>query len=127
MERILLVGKDPALLETRSAVLSKTGAETLCYSPGQALLMPPALAIVLVIVCHSVEGDDRTKCVEAARRNWPRAKILQLQSHFGEAVASGADAGSETRPGKLLLKALEMLTESRADHDAHRDGASFTR
>ena len=84
MDIVLLIGEDVSLLQTRSAILDRTGAKVLRCLPFEVRLLPPETAIVLVVVCHTVTGEDCELAVETAHRNWPQAKILQLQSRFHE-------------------------------------------
>ena len=123
MDKVLLIGEDVSLLQTRAAVLAQTGAEILSCIPFEVRLLPPQTAIVLVVVCHTVTGEDCNLVIETAHRNWPQAKILQLQSRLHEILSPEVDAIVEAQPSKLLQQALELMGRDEITPDGGKPSA----
>jgi hypothetical protein len=80
MVKILLVGSDFRLLATRAAVLSRTGANTVCCSLPEMMRGFGREVFQLVLLCHSLSKDEAVVASALARESWPTAKILLLNS-----------------------------------------------
>lgn len=113
MERILLVGVDPSLLDTRAAVLARTGADVaICHASDL-----PSLAqqdFDLVTLCHTLSEDTRRSVTRTARTQWPNARILQVFSSLRDAPAPAtlADDAAPTNPAELLAHTRDLLNKT---------------
>ena len=102
--KILLYGNDPTLLLTRRLVLERSGSEVLATSDiEQLIVFMMTLSPDLMIVCQSLDMDQRESALIMARELRPEMKILvmmdagvmySLESHNGEALYAldGPDA-----------------------------------
>jgi DNA-binding response OmpR family regulator len=109
--RILLAGDDLRLLETRAAVLGRTGAMVRWAARSEVELLLRQEHFDLLIFCHTLPMEQRERLTAFARQRWPRIFILQLVSTIFEEQA--ADRKSDIRmsgcePRQLVCR-IEML------------------
>lgn len=121
MSRILLVGSDSRLLETRAAVLAKTGAEVISRNSRETLEILDRDAFDLVILCHSLAEPDAALIVAKVHEKSPATKILMVTSNldmYGMRRDGEVDATSLPEPGRLIALASQLLTNGagRAQH-----------
>ncbi len=112
MSRILLAGSDFRLLETRAAVLAKTGAEVLSRNSRGTLEILDRDAFDLVILCHSLPQPDAALIVAKVHEKRPGTKILMVTSNldmYGMRPDSDVDATSLPEPGRLVALASQLL------------------
>lgn len=113
MSRILLAGSDFRLLETRAAVLAKTGAEVISRNTKETLGILDRDAFDLVILCHSLPDTDAAVIVAKTHEKSPGAKILMVTSNldmYGMRPPGDVDATSLPEPGHLVALANQLLT-----------------
>ena len=110
--KILLVGKDFRLLATRAAILSRTGASTVCCNPAEMKRELAGEKFDVVVLCHSLlpeeAGDD---VVGLARRWWPQAKIWLVHSDLPRVTYEEIlhDAVIPADPVGMLRETLTLL------------------
>jgi CheY-like chemotaxis protein len=112
MSKILLVGRDEGLLESRSAVLKKTGAIVRSCLVGEALTRVQSEMPDLVVVCHSLPTDDAESMADLVRRCCPKTKVLLVLSelHADRPYRDTKfDAISPAEPSRLIARAIELL------------------
>jgi hypothetical protein len=112
MPKILLVGQDEGLLETRCAVLKRTGAVVVSYIGNDALKVVQSEMPDLVVLCHSLAADIAEVMADEVRRCCPKARILLVLSELGGDRSykdTKFDATSPARPSKLIERATELL------------------
>ena len=112
MLRILLAGSDPRLLETRAAVLLKTGAAVIYRDTMGTLGILDREAFDLVVLCHSLAEPEAAVIVDKVHQKIPAAKILMVTSAldgYGMYADSHVDATSVPEPGRLVARAKELL------------------
>jgi DNA-binding response OmpR family regulator len=112
MLRILLAGSDSRLLQTRAAVLLKTGAAVVYRDTMGALNILDREAFDLVVLCHSLPEPDVAMIVNKVHQKIPGAKILMVTSGldgYGMDADSNVDATSVPDPGRLVARAKELL------------------
>jgi DNA-binding response OmpR family regulator len=112
MRRILLAGSDSRLLATRAAVLSKTGATVVYHSAMETLEVLDREAFDLVVLCHSLLGDEVAVIVDKVHQQIPGTKILMVTSDLDryEMHRDGqVDATSVPEPGQLIARVKELL------------------
>jgi hypothetical protein len=99
MFRILSVGNDPWLLETRAAVLLYTGAEVDSADARSARRVVILRRYDLLILCHSVSMEDASDLKQMCRSYWPESRTLLL----------GADIRRDAKPidSDSTLRSLE--------------------
>jgi CheY-like chemotaxis protein len=116
---ILLVGEDIELLDTRAAVLRKTGAEVECFRSAQAPDSAGLEAFDLIILCHTLGEQEARSIADTAERLSHPPFILLLNSLSGprqERSGIRFDAIAEAVPEVLVRTANELLSR--------RNGAS---
>jgi DNA-binding NarL/FixJ family response regulator len=124
MNTILLVGEDAMLLQTRAAVLAKTGAEVVCCAPNAALTMQADRECDLVVLCHSVAEALSLALAETIHARWPKTKVLQVVSRreWDSVDAKAAvDAISSAEPERLIQQTTKLLKRGRMPSESERD------
>jgi CheY-like chemotaxis protein len=112
MSRILLAGCDSRLLETRAAVLSKTGAAVVFRNTADTLDILDRESFELVVLCHSLPEPDVALIVDKVHRKIPGTKILMVSSdvsRYGLHADSNVDATTIPEPGQLVALTKELL------------------
>jgi DNA-binding response OmpR family regulator len=112
MPRVLLVGENQSLLQTRAAVLEQTGAEVVWLTPAELAADREPGAVDVLVVCHSIRVEDRRSLIANSRKRWPGVQVLQLVRYDFESSAPelGADGVAiSANPAKLLSRITEML------------------
>jgi DNA-binding response OmpR family regulator len=114
MYRILLAGDDLRLLETRAAVLEKTGSEVRWASRMEAEFFLRKEPFDMLILCHTLPAEQRNRLMMFARHRWPKIYILQLVSTtFEEQSADGQNdvRTSSCEPHHLVCRTERLLKE----------------
>lgn len=112
MRRILLAGSDSRLLETRAAVLLRTGAAVIHRNTQGTLDILDREAFDLVILCHSLLEADVTVIVEKIHQKIPEAKILMVISSIDQYEMHAdlkVDATSAPNPEHLIAQTKQLL------------------
>lgn len=112
MPKILLVGQDSRLLETRAAVLAKIKATVVCQEPAESLEILEREIFDLVVLCHSLTEKQVGEVTDVVRRRWPKTKILLVVSNLSqERFHKGIefDATSSPEPNRLIRRTAELL------------------
>jgi hypothetical protein len=78
--KILLIGDDFRLLATRAALLTKTGASTVCCNPTEMQKDLEREMFDLAVLCHSLSEEAARNAVVYVHRRWPEAKIFLVES-----------------------------------------------
>lgn len=111
--RILLIGKDDRLQDTRAAILNQRWV-AFPASPNDAMRSLEAEQPDLLILCHTLSPDQALDLVRACREKFPEVRILALEARSGSARALKADAVVETALGpQSMLSATEVLLRGR--------------
>jgi hypothetical protein len=112
VSKILLAGTDDRLLETRAAVLKKTGAVVVSCTGDEVLKVVESEMPDLLVLCHSLAVSEAESMADLVRRCCPKAKILLMFSVVGpdESYRSSKfDATSWPEPTLLIKRATELL------------------
>ena len=112
MPKILLVGQDARLLETRAAVLAKVQATVVCRDLVESLKILEGETFDLVVLCHSLSDNQADEITGVIRRRWPRTKILLVVSNLSQErfhKAMEFDGTSSPEPNRLIRRTAEML------------------
>lgn len=112
MPKILLAGQDGRLLETRAAVLKKTGAEVIYCIGSQVSNIVASEMPDLLVLCHSLAETEAEAIVDTVRECCPKTRVLLVVSQLTDAKQyKGAkfDATSLSEPAKLIKRATELL------------------
>lgn len=112
MPKILLIGDDFRLLATRAALLTKTGASTVCCNPAEMQKDLERESFDLVVLCHSLSEADAQKAATFVRQRWPAAKVFLIESSVSldktfEGVA--LDGMISSTPSTLVAQTVELL------------------
>ena len=112
MPKILLIGDDFRLLATRAALLTKTGASTVCCSSAEMHKNLEREMFDLAVLCHSLSEEDARKAVEYVHRRWPEAKVFLVESSVPlEKTFEGValDGTISSTPSALLEQTVALL------------------
>lgn len=112
MFKILLTGCDSRLLETRAAVLARTGAEVIFRNTTKTLELLGRDKFDLVVLCHSLPEADAAMIVAMVHEKSAATRILRVTSEldtYGMRPDSSVDATSLPEPGRLIALAKELL------------------
>ncbi len=113
--KVLNLSPDPLLLQTRAAILERTGVLTVnAGSAAEAVWLCRSQHFDAVVVCHSLDQQQRQLVMQAARRGKPGTTVIGLYN-LTRANAAGADLVVDTNDGpEALLKAVRTaLCEER--------------
>jgi DNA-binding response OmpR family regulator len=114
MSRILLAGEDLHLLETRAAVLARTGASVLWGTSQKAELLLTSECFDLLVLCHTLSDRQREKITALANRRWPMTTVLQLVTSVCEEQTVDKSHGIRTsvcEPRRLIHRTEAILME----------------
>ena len=114
MSKILLTGQDVRLLETRSAVLKKTGAEVIYCDGSQVFNVMGSERPDLVVLCHSLIEEEAEAIADKVHECCPGARVLLVVSQvISEKNYADAkfDGTSLPEPARLIKRATELLEE----------------
>ena len=115
--RILLVGNDDRLQETRALILNQRWS-TFLARPNDATRSLEAERPDLLILCHTLCRDEAQAVVRACRDKFPETRILALEACFGAARELKADEFVETTPGpQPMVSAIEVLLRDTSTFD----------
>ena len=112
MPKILLIGDDFRLLATRAALLTKTGASTVCCSSAEMHKNLEREMFDLAVLCHSLSEEAAHEAVGYVHRRWPEAKIFLVESSvLLEKTFDGValDGTISSTPGILLKQMSAVL------------------
>lgn len=112
MSKILLVGNDFRLLATRSALLAHTKVSVSCCNASEARLTLQRERFDLVILCHSLTGQQATEIIEMIQQKFPGMKILMIvtdPSRIRPPKGIPLDAIVSPDPGSLIRRSSELL------------------
>ncbi|HKO19956.1 MAG TPA: response regulator [Acidobacteriaceae bacterium] len=111
MSRILLIGEDDFLLETRAAVLRPSGAETVCTNVSSAIPLLEHKIFDLAILCHSIPDHLCQTLSEVIRQNWPSTRVLLVSAvrrWEQDACSEGVEVCAPD-PERLIERTVELL------------------
>ncbi|MFN2974162.1 hypothetical protein [Terriglobus aquaticus] len=80
---ILITGRDPDLLETRSLVL-QTAGHRVSTTLEPIATFAPLESVQLLIVCHTLEASERQSDLEALGIASPNARALCVAPYSGD-------------------------------------------
>jgi DNA-binding response OmpR family regulator len=109
--RVLVVSRDEMLLRTRTMIL---GAFFVVQGAGRFLEATAALKsgkFDLIVMCHSLSGDECEALAVLALQHSPRPLILAMSASSSAEVKPWADKqlGVDAGPYALVKKCAEML------------------
>jgi hypothetical protein len=94
---ILSSGEDAGLLRTRSLVLQKAGFEVILRLPEEALLtLRKRDDIQGVVLCHSIDVDERVELAQQMREVSPKLAIVMMHKVTDTFDASDCDSVVES-------------------------------
>ena len=108
--RILIVGHDPLLVETRSAILQNSGLRAIgASSAAEAARISRREEFDALVLCHELSQQDKQMVMQEARRRKPRSKVIALYS-ITPSEASGADLAVDSHDGpEAFLEAVHSI------------------
>ena len=112
MPKILLIGDDFRLLATRAALLTKTGASTVCSNPAEMHKDLGRETFDLAVLCHSLSEEAAREAAGYVHRRWPEAKIFLVESSVLLAKTFDGvalDGTISSTPGTLLEQMSTVL------------------
>ena len=112
MPKILLIGDDFRLLATRAALLTKTGASTVCCNPAEMQKDLDGENFDLAVLCHSLSEDGARQSAALVRQRWPAAKVFLIESSVPlDKTFDGValDGMISSTPSALVAQTVELL------------------
>jgi hypothetical protein len=112
MPKILLAGQDVRLLETRAAVLKKTGAEIAYCTASHALKVVVSEMPDLLVLCHSLLHEEAEAIADGVHLFCPMTRVLLVVSQvIADRPYHDAkfDATCLPEPAHLIRCATEFL------------------
>ena len=107
--RVLCVSRDACLRETRRLILM-TRYEAGCVGSVEEIeAVPPAQELDLLLLCHSLCGDESARAVEIGRRRWPGVKILAISNEESDAPAVSDETVRGLDGPLSLLETIDRL------------------
>jgi CheY-like chemotaxis protein len=112
LPKILLVGQDHRLLDTRAAVLRQTGANVTISGGAEARKVVLSENPDLVVLCHSLPVEDAESVADETRKCCPGAKVLLVlpaadpDRPYQDSKFDGITAAE---PVRLVGRAKELL------------------
>jgi CheY-like chemotaxis protein len=116
--KILLIGDDFRLLATRAALLTKTGASTVCCNPAEMQKDLERESFDLVVLCHSLSEEDAHRAATFVRQRWPAAKVFLIESSVPlDKTFDGValDGTISSTPSTLLAQTVKLLASLPGD------------
>jgi CheY-like chemotaxis protein len=100
---ILVVGQDPALLETRGAILRTAGCVTIpALSIDEAIVHFVARDFDLVLLCHSMPAPNRYRLTSLIRATGSLTPVVTVAPLTGQVPDSVTDATIAAEPERFL-------------------------
>jgi hypothetical protein len=112
MPKILLVGQDVRLLETRAAVLKKTGADVVYCIGSQVFNIIASEMPDLVVLCHSLTEREAEAIADKVHACCSGTRVLLVVSRTVEEKYyenAKFDGTSPPEPAGLIKRAMELL------------------
>lgn len=109
MKRVVLVGEDRPLLETRGAVVERLGVRVSLLTSSELMEEWPHQDCDLIVLCHTLSEDQRSEIAAAVHRRWKTSRVLQLVSPWTRHITPNADAVAESNPRSLVGTVTELL------------------
>jgi hypothetical protein len=109
--RVLCVGDDKTLLQTRKLVLAQQFSVETADALSELTISAQGESIALVVLCHSLSREQRYLAAQIVKETWPQAKILEvLASRENQAASANSEVilGLDG-PVALLEKAATLL------------------
>jgi hypothetical protein len=76
--RILVVGEDPWLLQSRAILLRYTGAETVSCTTREVAANSEIGGVDVLVMCHTIAPEVRRTFAASSRKRWPGVRVLQM-------------------------------------------------
>ena len=116
---LLCVSRDPGLLETRAAVLARSGCAVVSAGPEEAYALAATRRFDLAVLGHTLTDEEAAALAMRLRSGSPRIKLLATcrRTRCAEARAL-FDALVESGDGPVaLLAAVHKLLEGETEGD----------
>ncbi len=110
---ILVYGRDPRLIDTRSLLLRRAGYTVLAaLSLSDVIDALPSGPVDLLLLCHSLMMEDCERAIALTRAEWPASRTLVLIAGLCGCKDVKADAFLYATEGPIkLLEAVSKLVE----------------
>jgi hypothetical protein len=114
MPKIVLAGQDVHLLETRAAVLKKTGSDVIYCLGSKAFDIVASETPELLVLCHTLAHEEAGAIAERVYTCCPKTRVLLVVSQvIADRPYRDAkfDATSVSDPAQLVARSAELLRE----------------
>lgn len=117
--QIVIIGRDPLLLQTRKWLLAKCGHVETATSPQALVELLRSGHIHLVVLCHTLTSADYDEITTMLRALSPSTQVLRLLTGWdqGDLLLPDHTCIPLDGPQTLLRKAIEIL-ETASDQAA---------
>ncbi|HEY1578297.1 MAG TPA: hypothetical protein VGF82_14610 [Terracidiphilus sp.] len=107
--RVLCVGRDPRLLETRQLVLAKRYETVTVGSIEEMRALPIEEEFDVVVLCHSLSFEECDLSSELARGRWRHAKIVALSIQQGDCSVAADQTVRALDGPRFLLRTIDQV------------------
>jgi DNA-binding NtrC family response regulator len=114
MPKVLQIGNDSLLMQSRTGLLAAAGLQVLNLSGrAEALDRIPSVPWDLAILCHTLNRADRAAIVEALRRRNPRAPILLVarRVYTPPGESSAFDSVLSPTPARMIAALRDVVQQ----------------
>jgi hypothetical protein len=115
--KVLLVGRDDDLLQSRARIVERYGVETICCGPEKLSIIEPD-RLALAILCHTLAWREALDCAARIQTRAPGARVVTIRAFwdtFGERTEIRLPGVDEIPAGpEVLARYMSGLLERRA-------------
>lgn len=115
---LVCLSRDQRLRETRTQVLAKDYDVIALASEQELEELDPPRPVDLVLLCHSLTGQDCERSSHVIRTRWPQALIVTISSPVAGCLSVEANATVAALDGPAVL--LGQVAHLLRDHSADR-------
>ncbi len=109
---LLCFGRYQALLDTRTAILSKLYRVIPVATCEQIEHLPLSTILEMVLLCHTLRDSDCKEARALIARRWPAANILSMTKAYGSCALCGEIPVRGMDGPDVLLQRLSLMQPS---------------
>jgi DNA-binding response OmpR family regulator len=108
--KVLLIGHDNRLLETRRLLLQHENYNVVTKLSAASLMEAECQNLALAILCHTLSSGGKRLAIQAVRQISPRVMILHLRTSDTEVeLPEHASSSVIEGPAELLAAARDLI------------------
>lgn len=107
--RVLCLGHDERLLETRVQVLASRYETVSVRSLAEMRSLPGDARFDIVLLCHTLSPEECGVCSEVARERWPEARVLAIAVERGSCWEYADQVVKAMDGPRVLFGAIDQM------------------